>query len=432
MAAKFPSLLLILLQLSLLRYRHCLTSASAGFSLKLVQRYFPNSNSFHQRLDSNATSQETDGTSESKSWYFPDTIRPRITRSSNFMYTIEANIGTPSAKRTFIFDPGSELTWTQCTPCINCFNQDYPLFDPRNSTSYRKLPQNHPSARFFRHFGNGDFLFYLLYGSGESASGIVSVDTFSFPSHGKAYERIEGVVFGCANNQVGQFKRSVTGIMGMNRSPLSLIGQMDSKSAQRFSYCLPPVDSRINTIILRFGNDVKSSRALRETSFLKYNDYNYRVSLLDISVGGRRLNLPNGTFPSGCMLDIGCSGSYLETHAYNEMVRVLMQHFSRFNLSRIAAGSSSQGQLCYWLRRGFSSFPNMTFHFQGANFEIGPKSLFQVRSDRFCLTIFANDNMTILGAFQQQNVRFVYDIGNQKVLFGKEDCSRATAQLHNA
>ncbi|KAK4398228.1 Aspartic proteinase nepenthesin-1 [Sesamum angolense] len=406
MAAKFPSLLLILLQLSLLRYRHCLTSASAGFSLKLVQRYFPNSNSFHQRLDSYATYQETDGASESKSWYFPDTIRPRITRSSNFMYTIEANIGTPSAKKTFIFDPGSELTWTQCTPCINCFNQDYPLFDPRNSTSYRKLPQNHPSARFFRHFGNGDFLFYLLYGSGESASGIVSVDTFSFPSHGKAYERIEGI--STLLNWPNGLKISAT-----------------------FLVLPAPVDSRINTTILRFGNDVKSSRALRETSFLKYNDYNYRVSLLDISVGGRRLNLPNGTFPSGCMLDIGCSGSYLETHAYNEMVRVLMQHFSRFNLSRIAAGSSSQGQLCYWLRRGFSSFPSMTFHFQGANFEIGPKSLFQVRSDRFCLTMFANDNMTILGAFQQQNVRFVYDIGNQKVLFGKEDCSRDTAQLHS-
>ncbi|KAK4439020.1 hypothetical protein Salat_0236700 [Sesamum alatum] len=255
--------------------------------------------------------------------------------------------------------------------------------------SREKLPHNHPSARFFRRSGNGDSVFYLLYGSGESAQGIVSVETFSFPSHGKSYERIDGVGFGCANKQLGRFRRSVTDIMGMHRSPLSLIGEMGSKSARRFSYCLPPVDSRINTTILS-------------------------VNLSDISVGGRRLNLPNGTFPSGCMLDIGCSGSYLETCAHNEVVRVLMQHFSRYNLSRIAVGgpSSQLGQLCYRVRRGFSSFPNMTLHFQGANFE--------VRSDQFCLTMFTKDRMTIVGAFQQQNVRFVNDICNQKVLFGLE------------
>lgn len=424
MPRKWHSLLFILLHLALLPYCPCLVSESTGFSLKLIRRDFPHSHPFHQKLISRLRS--ISKIKETKSTYhFPDTIRPRITRSS-FIFTIDAGIGTPTTKKTFIFDPGSELTWTQCTPCINCFKQNYPLFDPRKSTSYRKLSLNHTSARYFRRSNNSDFIYYLVYGSGESSSGIVSVETFSFPSDRKVHESIKGVVFGCANNQKGQFRSSVTGIMGMSRSPLSLIGQMSSKSRHRFSYCLPPINSHIKTTLLRFGSDVKG-RDLRKTSFLNHIDYNYRVHLLDISIAGHRLNLPTGTFPTGCMLDIGCGVSYIETRAYNEVVRVLMMHLNRFNLTRITAGSLTEGELCYRLRWGFSNYPNMTFHFQGANFEIGPQNLFHVTKDRFCLAMLGRDNVTILGAFQQQNVRFIYDNGYQKLLFAKEDCSQDKA-----
>ncbi|KAK6132084.1 hypothetical protein DH2020_034150 [Rehmannia glutinosa] len=313
MARKWPSLLFILLHLALLPYCLSLGSKSTGFSLKLTRRDFD--------LSGKSTN------------YFPNTIRPRITRST-YIFTIEANIGTPASKKTFIFDPGSELTWTQCTPCVNCFKKDYPLFDPKYSKSYQKLSPNHTSAKYFRKDSNGDFTFNLLYGSGESASGIVSVETFGFPSsNGKAYESINGVVFGCANYQIGHFRRSVTGIMGLSRSPLSLIGQMGA-TAKRFSYCLPP---------------------------------------------GQRLNLLTGTFPTGCMLDAGCGGSVIETRAYNEILRVLLQHFQRFNLTRVSGGLGFlQGELCYRLRRGFRNYPGMTFHFQGANYEIGPENLFRV------------------------------------------------------
>ncbi|KAK6157440.1 hypothetical protein DH2020_011688 [Rehmannia glutinosa] len=229
--------------------------------------------------------------------------------------------------------------------------------------------------------------------------------------------------FGCANYQIGHFRRSVTGIMGLSRSPLSIIGQMGA-TAKRFSYCLPPISSPIKTTFLRFGNDVKG-RNLSKVSFLNSIDYNYRVNLLDISISGQRLNLPTGTFPTGCMLDAGCGGSVIETRAYNEILRVLLQHFQRFNLTRVSGGLGFlQGELCYRLRRGFRNYPGMTFHFQGANYEIGPENLFRVTSDRFCLALTGSNDRTILGAFQQQNVRFIYDNGYQKLFFSKEDCSQ--------
>ncbi|KAK4398229.1 putative aspartic protease [Sesamum angolense] len=414
MARKLPFLLLTLLQLALLPHSQCQNSESEGFSLRLTRRDLPDSNSFHQKLES------TD--------HVPDVIRPRITRA-DYIFTVDAGIGTPSSQKPFIFDLGSDLIWTQCTPCIHCFQQNYPLFDPKRSRTYRKLPRNHPLTKWtasFARYKNGAFTFNIAYGSGQSSTGILSIETFSFPSHRRGPEIIPGVVFGCANNQQGYFSSMVTGIMGMNRSPVSMIGQMGLSSARRFSYCLPPVNSPVKTTRLRFGGDIKKTEDSQETRFLNTRDYSYRVKLLGISVAGRRLDLPKRSFPKGCTLDTGCALSRIETRVYSEVERVLIQHFNRFNLTRLPPGSISRGDLCYSPRPGFINYPNMTFHFQGADYGIGPKNLFLFLDNRFCLAMF-RDKITILGAYQQQDVRFVYDNGNQKVLFREEDCSQDRA-----
>ncbi|KAL0306672.1 UNVERIFIED_CONTAM: putative aspartic protease [Sesamum radiatum] len=208
MARKLPFLLLILLQLALLPHSQCQNSESEGFSLRLTRRDLPDSNS-----------ESTD--------HFPDVIRPWITRA-DYIFTVDAGIGTPSSQKPFIFDIGSDLIWTQCTPCVHCFQQNYPLFDPKRSRTYRKLPRNHPLTRWttsFARYKNGAFTFNIAYGSGQSSTGILSIETFSFPSHRRGPEIIPGVVFGCANNQQGYFSSIVTGIMGMNRSPVSMIAK---------------------------------------------------------------------------------------------------------------------------------------------------------------------------------------------------------------
>lgn len=55
--------------------------------------------------------------------------------SGNFVVTV--GVGTPKQDLTLIFDTGSDLTWTQCKPCVKyCYQQKEPIFDPTRSTSY--------------------------------------------------------------------------------------------------------------------------------------------------------------------------------------------------------------------------------------------------------------------------------------------------------
>ncbi|CAA0809463.1 Eukaryotic aspartyl protease family protein [Striga hermonthica] len=159
----------ILLHLSLLNYSIPLDSKSAGFTQKLTRR---DSNDFSEFSTFNN--------------YFPNTIRPRITRTAS-IFKAEATIGAPPIPKSFIFDPGSDLTWTKCTPCINCFKQDFPLFDPKKSKTYLKLPSNHSSVKYFEKSKNRSFIFRILYGSGKSASGTVSMESFGFPSRNRKF-----------------------------------------------------------------------------------------------------------------------------------------------------------------------------------------------------------------------------------------------------
>lgn len=55
-------------------------------------------------------------------------------------YVTTLGLGTPVKDMTMIFDTGSDLTWTQCQPCVvSCYNQVDPIFDPSQSSSYKNV-----------------------------------------------------------------------------------------------------------------------------------------------------------------------------------------------------------------------------------------------------------------------------------------------------
>lgn len=122
------------------------------------------------------------------------------------------------------------------------------------------LSPKHTLSKYFKPSNNGDFTY-----NRESSSSIASLETFGFTSQTRLNESIKDVVFGCSNYQKAPLKSSAT---GMNRSPLSFIGQMRLKLRHRFSYCLPPFDSSVQTTtFLRFASDVKGED-LRKISLL--------------------------------------------------------------------------------------------------------------------------------------------------------------------
>ncbi|CAK9151773.1 unnamed protein product [Ilex paraguariensis] len=375
--------------------------------------------------------------------FIPDSIRPLLTQR-DALFTVDIGLGTPSSKGTFVFDTASWLTWTQCKPCIQCFQQKYPIFDTRTSTSYKMLFRNHSLSKWFKcnDYGCDYSVKYL---TGESSRGIVSMETFTIQSKNRApepgakpdnfsgvgnlkrvtNERIENVVFGCGVENSGSPipHPLVGGFVGMDRTPTSLIRQLRSKTIQIFSYCLPPFSSRFKTSFVRFGTEAIIRREhIQIASFLP-GSTNYKVNLSGISIAGRRLQLPTGVFRDGCLIDSGTSLSLIEQEAFNVMFIAFRSHFDQYkSLTRVALPARS---LCYRISKGFNNFPTMTFHFLGANLEVGMTTLFsRFARNTFCLEMMGHLHATILGAYQQQNFRFVYDLDNAKVAFVREDCTK--------
>ncbi|KAL3821481.1 hypothetical protein ACJIZ3_007386 [Penstemon smallii] len=80
----------------------------------------------------------------------------------------------------------------------------------------------------------------------------------------------------------------------------------------------------------------------------------------------------------------------------------------------IGGGPNSNGDLCYGLCREFKNYPKM----------IRPQNLFHFMKDRFCLALSMRTKGYVLEAHQMQNMRFIYDSGNEQLLFSREDCSK--------
>ncbi|KAH7546669.1 hypothetical protein FEM48_Zijuj01G0226100 [Ziziphus jujuba var. spinosa] len=73
----------------------------------------------------------------------PENIRSTIIREL-FFFAVHVTIGNPTWGVYLLMDTGGDLIWTQCQPCRKCFDLEYGIFDPRISTTYSKLPCDHP------------------------------------------------------------------------------------------------------------------------------------------------------------------------------------------------------------------------------------------------------------------------------------------------
>lgn len=87
-------------------------------------------NSIHSKLSKKLT----DRVRQSQSTNLPAKSGSTL-GSGNYVVTV--GIGTPKHDLSLIFDTGSDLTWTQCEPCVQtCYSQKEPIFNPSSSSSY--------------------------------------------------------------------------------------------------------------------------------------------------------------------------------------------------------------------------------------------------------------------------------------------------------
>lgn len=62
-----------------------------------------------------------------------------VITSNQGEYLVKYSIGTPPFDVMGIADTGSDLIWSQCKPCDQCYNQTNPLFEPLKSSTYKPV-----------------------------------------------------------------------------------------------------------------------------------------------------------------------------------------------------------------------------------------------------------------------------------------------------
>lgn len=273
------------------------------------------------------------------------------------------------------------------------------------------------------YFSSAQCEYSYVYGDKSFTKGILSYETFTLSS-----QNVSHIVFGCGKNNSGVSFPEGSGLVGFGRGPLSLVSQLGPSMGNNFSYCLIPfLSSKIGSLFL--GNNVAlNSCNVNSTPIIQSssNPSYYYLSLARISVNGKFLAIPAGTFDlqsdgsGGLNIDSGTTVTYLKQNAYDVVKEALN---SSINLPQVDGSSLD---LCFQQGSSNSSFPTMTFHFQGAYFVLSKENyLFDIGNGVMCLTMLSNRGITglsIFGNLQQQNYQIFYDNRKNMLSFAPTVC----------
>ena len=79
--------------------------------------------------------------------------------------------------------------------------------------------------------------------------------------------------------------------MGLGWAPYALHAQLDPETDSKFSYYLQSQPTTPRESYLKFGSDIAVTSNFQKTQLYK-EEYEYWVALKDISIGGRKLQIP--------------------------------------------------------------------------------------------------------------------------------------------
>uniref|UniRef100_A0A7N1A5T3 Peptidase A1 domain-containing protein n=1 Tax=Kalanchoe fedtschenkoi TaxID=63787 RepID=A0A7N1A5T3_KALFE len=379
-------------------------------------------------------------------------IRP-VLEPTNSAYLVKIHLGTfsgqqPTYKEYHLhFDTGSRMIWLQCEDCAKpgntCFQQSGVPYPNRRSTSYEPLPcDDHLLCIPGRCIGT-HCSYIVEYDEGSYSRGILAYETLKFESSQQQRGEMVRVVIGCGHqNKMVEFTEEA-GVFGMSWSAYSFVNQVTGHSQGRFSYCLPPLTSdgfRQASTVLRFGSDAPRITGLHRLPIRQHTgEPHYYVDLQDISISGRRLNIPSAYFAKtgldkgGCIIDTGTSFTFISRPAYNILKQQMMQHLAIADSSLQIGRSRRHLDLCYKRNppfKGYNHLPTVTFHFAGgANLMLQRDIAFIVWEGNrgreiVCMGISPTDedDVSIIGAQSQANHVFVFNLPARVLYFGPRNC----------
>ncbi|KAK7366631.1 hypothetical protein VNO80_08626 [Phaseolus coccineus] len=349
-------------------------------------------------------------------------------------YLMELSIGTPPFKIYGIADTGSDLIWTQCVPCNNCYKQLNPMFDPQKSSSYSNISCD---SNLCHELDTGvcspqkQCNYTYAYASASITQGVLAQETVTLTSTTGTNVLLKGIVFGCGHNNTGGFNDHEMGIIGLGGGPVSLISQLGSSfGGKMFSQCLVPFHTDVSVyskMSFGKGSEVSGEGVVSTPLVAKEDKTPYFVTLLGISVGNKYLHY-NGSSENvekgNMFLDSGTPPTILPTQLYDQVVaQVKNQVAMKPTLDDPDLGS----QLCYQTKNNLHG-PMLTAHFEGADVTLEPIQTFISPKDGvFCLG-FTNtsSDVGIYGNFAQSNYLIGFDLEAQVVSFKPRDCTKNT------
>ncbi|PRQ43943.1 putative nepenthesin [Rosa chinensis] len=333
-------------------------------------------------------------------------------------YLVNISIGTPPRPFIGIVDTGSDLIWTQCMPCRQCFEQNPPLFDPASSSTYRALSCMSNECRLLR------------------PASFCSIDTVTLGS-----TSIPKTIFGCGHQNGGDFSGIESGIVGLGRGAVSFISQIGGYlvGGKYFSYCLVPNpamsflsnnSNATSSSMMYFGRPNTSSGPEVVTTPLLSNGVSatqtfYIVELQGISVGANNitLNADAKAFKGNMIIDSGTTLTYLPELLYDSFKSAIEEELKDRDLE-VKQDPTGSGLSCFLIKYDILPGPNVTFHFKGADVKLKSSNTFvRVDDETVCLAFSRGSGVGTYGNWAQINYLVGYDLENKTVSFQPTDCT---------
>jgi hypothetical protein len=340
-------------------------------------------------------------------------------------------VGLGGRNMTVIVDTGSDLTWVQCQPCKLCYSQQEPLFNPSISPSYQSVFCNSSTCQSLQFAsGNPGFCnqktcnYVVNYGDGSYTRGELARDHLNLGT-----TPVNNFIFGCGRNNKGLFG-GASGLMGLGRSAMSVISQSSALLGGVFSYCLPSTEAGASGSLAMGGDSsvFKNFTPISYTRMVPNPQLStfYFLNLTGISIGGVALQAPSFG-AGGILIDSGTVITRLAPSVYEAVKAEFLKQFSGFP----PAPGFSILDTCFNLS-GYEevNIPTIKLHFEGnAEMDVDINGIFYfVKTDasQVCLALASlsyEDQIGIIGNYQQKNQRVIYDSKQSKLGFAGENCS---------
>ncbi|KAL8500636.1 hypothetical protein ACS0TY_020280 [Phlomoides rotata] len=349
-------------------------------------------------------------------------------------YLVKISLGTPKTDTYAIADTGSDLIWVQCKPCVTCFKQKSPLFDPAHSSSYKPAACDSKACDALTRSScsaKNTCSYSVAYGDRSYSRGELATETITLGT-----TKIPNVVIGCGHNDQGTFGPSTTGIVGLGGGKVSLIRQLQSSIQGKFSYCLVPFLGNKNPrpSKMNFGDSAKVSGAgvVKTPIVPKSPDTFYYLTLEGITVGAERLDAApsldgddygSGSTEGNIIIDSGTTLTFLPSDLYDK-VQAAVQKQVKGRRIRDPAGILD---LCYLASGESESLPEITAHFKGADLRLKAENVFVKTTERSVCLAFApasSVGVGIYGNLAQMGFLVGYDLERRTVSFKPTDCSK--------